>query len=321
MQARRPPGVKFSFPPDTTWYLSLEPLVEVSMWEAWVTAVVQQRRTRVVLGTLNPEPRECGRIAERLRSAGVEVVTGVLEAECRQLQAAYFSYAQNGLPWVSVTYAQTLDGRIATRTRRSQWISSEYSLRFAHRLRSRHTCIMVGVGTVLADDPRLTVRLVSGPSPIRIVVDSCLRLPLTANVLTACERYPTIIATTDRAPDATVSEVEGRGAEVWRFEADANGRVPLPDLLRALGERRMLSVLVEGGAALVTALFHQALVQQVYIVQAPKILGRGIEAIGDLGYVEMHEALSLEHMRVRRLGPDLLLEGQLSKPHQVVRDV
>lgn len=318
MLAVRLPRLKFTFPPESTWYLSLEPLLDIPVWETWMEAMEQQRPTKVVLGALNPELHACGRVVERLRSAGVEVVTGVLDAECRQLQAAYFSYAQNGLPWVSVTFAQTLDGRIATRTRRSQWISSEYSLRFAHRLRSRHTCVMVGVGTVLADDPRLTVRLVSGPSPIRVVVDSRLRLPLTANVLNACDRFPTIIATTDCAPAAKASEVERCGAEVWRFRADTSGRVPLSDLLHALGKRRMLSVLVEGGSALLTALFYQALVQQVYIVQAPKILGRGIEAIGDLGNEEIHEALSLEHMRVRRLGPDLLLVGELTKPQQAV---
>ena len=314
MHTGRLPSLKLSFPPSATWYLNIEPPLDVTAWGAWVEAVGQQMGAKVVFGTLNPERRERGRVAECLRNAGVEVMTGVLEGECRQLQAAYFSYAESGLPWVSAAYAQTLDGRIATRTGRSQWISSEQSLRFAHRLRGRHSCVMVGVGTVLADNPRLTVRLVSGPNPIRVVVDSGLRIPPTANVLTACDRYPTIIATTERAPAAKVAELEGRGAEVWRLAADTAGRVPLASLLRAIGERGMLSVLVEGGAALLTALFHQALVQQVHIVLAPKLLGQGIEAIGDLGHQEIHEALSLEHMRVRRLGPDLLVEGQLTKP-------
>ncbi|MBI3329012.1 MAG: dihydrofolate reductase family protein, partial [Nitrospinae bacterium] len=200
MHAGRLPSPKLPFPSGATWYLNLEPLLDISVWDAWVEAVAQQICTKVVFGTLNPEPRGRGRVAERLRNAGVEVVTGVLEAECRQLQPAYFSYAESGYPWVTVAYAQTLDGRIATRTGRSQWISSEQSLRLAHRLRSRHSCVLVGVGTVLADDPRLTVRLVPGPSPVRVVADSRLRLPLTANVLDACERYPTIIATTEQAP-------------------------------------------------------------------------------------------------------------------------
>ncbi len=306
------------FPPAATWYLSLEPLLDIVTWGAWAEAVGRQMEAKVVFGTLNPERRERGRVAECLRNAGVEVVAGVLEAECRQLQAAYFSYAESGLPWVSAAYAQTLDGRIATRTGHSQWISSEQSLRFAHRLRGRHACVMVGVGTVLADNPRLTVRLASGRSPIRVVVDSRLRIPVTANVLTACDRYPTIIATTEHAPAAKAAELETRGAEVWRLTADKAGRVPLASLLRALGERGMLSVLVEGGAALLTALFDQALVQEVHIVLAPKLLGQGIEAIGDLGHQEIDEALPLEHMRVRRLGPDLLVEGQLTKPRQPV---
>lgn len=316
MHAGRPPNPKPPFPRGATWYLSLEPLLDIAAWESWVETVGQQRCAKVVFGTLNPERHGRGRVAERLRNAGVEVVTGVLEAECRQLQAEYFSYADSGLPWVSVAYAQTLDGRIATRTGRSQWISSEQALHLAHRLRSRHACVMVGVGTVLADDPRLTVRLVPGPSPVRVVVDSRLRLPLTANVLTACERFPTIIATTAQAPAAKISEVEARGAEVWQLTTDKAGRVSLPSLLRALGDHGMLSVLVEGGAGMLTTLFHEALVQQVHIVLAPKILGQGIEAIGDLGHQEIHEALPIEHMRVRRLGPDLLVEGRLSKSPQ-----
>lgn len=314
LHAERLSRAAFAFPTGATWYLTLEPRLDISAWQSWVVAVERQRSTKVVFGTLNPEPHRCGLVVERLRNAGVEVVTGLLGAECQQLQAVYFSYAESGLPWVSVAYAQTLDGRIATRTGRSQWISSEQSLRLAHRLRSRHTGVMVGVGTVLADDPQLTVRLVPGPSPIRVIVDSGLRLPLTANVLTACDRYPTIIATTERATAARVSAVERCGAEVWRLTADKVGRVPLPGLLRALAERGMLSILVEGGAGLLTALFHQALVQQVHVVLAPKILGQGIEAIGDLGFQEIHEALPLEHMRVRRLGPDLLVEGRLTKP-------
>jgi riboflavin-specific deaminase-like protein len=224
------------------------------------------------------------------------------------------NHSATGLPVVTVKLAQSLDGRIATATGDSQWISSQSSLRLAHRLRREHDAIMVGIGTVIRDDPRLTVRLVNGPSPLRIVVDSRLRLPLTARVLTEGAARQTLIATTEMAAPERERDLGRLGAEVLRLptRADIPG-VDLAELLRELWRRRIKSVLVEGGARIVTSLLAARLVDRFVIAMAPKIIGQGTEAIGDLGIIRLRDAITFSTFKTRRLGPDIIFDGQLNK--------
>ena len=179
-------------------------------------------------------------------------------------------------PFVTLSYAQTLDGRLATSTGSSQWISAPESLRFGHELRAKHDAIMVGVGTDCKDDPRLTVRLAEGRNPLRIVVDSVLRTPLTAAVLTKGAAPGTVLTVTDRAPAAKRDEVRALGATVLCLPTNTGGRVDLVALLAALDDRGVGSVLVEGGAGLITALLRARLVDRLVVCVAPKILGAGI---------------------------------------------
>jgi diaminohydroxyphosphoribosylaminopyrimidine deaminase / 5-amino-6-(5-phosphoribosylamino)uracil reductase len=216
-------------------------------------------------------------------------------------------------PAVTIHYAQTLDGRIATRQGQSQWISGEASLQLAHRLRASHAAVLVGVGTVVADNPRLTVRLVPGPSPLRIVVDSTLRLPLTANVLTD-RAARTIVATTDRAPEERMAEVRRLGAELLVVGQDAEGRVALEELLRRLEEQDVTSVLVEGGRSIITTVLYQRLVQRVIVCIAPKILGSGVEAVGELNARCLDDALTFTEASFTPLGEDLIFDGLLRPP-------
>jgi diaminohydroxyphosphoribosylaminopyrimidine deaminase / 5-amino-6-(5-phosphoribosylamino)uracil reductase len=197
----------------------------------------------------------------------------------------------SSLPLVTLGYAQTLDGRLATSTGSSKWISAPESLRFCHELRAKHDAIMVGAGTVCKDDPRLTVRLVAGQNPLRVVVDSTLRAPLAAAVLTEEAAPGTVLAVTDRAPAAKREKVRALGATVLCLPADGGGRVDLVALLAALHERGIGSVLVEGGAGLITALLRDRLVDRLAVCVAPKILGAGIEAVGDLGIRELARSL------------------------------
>ena len=216
------------------------------------------------------------------------------------------------LPFVTVKLAQSLDGRIATATGDSQWISSQSSLRLAHKLRREHDAIMVGVGTVIRDDPRLTVRLVNGRNPLRIIVDSRLRLPLTARVLAEEAARQTLVATTEVAEPERARELEHLGAEVLRLPTFASG-VDLAELLRELGRRQIESVLVEGGARIVTSLLAARLVDRFVIAIAPKIIGRGTEAIGNLGILNLQDAITFSTFKSRRLGPDIIFDGQLNK--------
>ncbi len=228
------------------------------------------------------------------------------------------------MPLVTVKIAQTLDGRIATSTGQSQWISGDSSLKLAHELRRDHRAIMVGIGTVLTDDPRLTVRLVEGIDPLRIVVDSRLRIPLTARVLSEDRAANTIVATAESAGPARVDQIRRLGAEVLRLplaadqtprrgSATPTARVELNALFAELDRREVQSVLVEGGASLITSLLKQRLVDRLVVVIAPKIIGAGIEWAGNLGVRDLTEAITFSSFETRRSGEDLVFDGQIRK--------
>jgi diaminohydroxyphosphoribosylaminopyrimidine deaminase / 5-amino-6-(5-phosphoribosylamino)uracil reductase len=217
-------------------------------------------------------------------------------------------------PTVTVSYAQTLDGRLAAANGSSRWISSPHSLRFAHALRAEHDVVAVGAGTACNDDPRLTVRLVSGEDPLRVVVDSSLRTPLSAAVLANGAAKGTVFAVTDRASDERCEEAESLGATVLRVPADATGRVDLGALLSELHTLGVRSVMVEGGAALITSFLCARLVDRLAVCIAPKILGSGIEAVGDLGICDLTDSLTLVDTSVTPYGVDLVLDSRLEYP-------
>lgn len=227
-------------------------------------------------------------------------------------------HPSGGPPFVTVKFAQSLDGRIATVTGDSQWISSQSSLRFAHKLRREHDAIMVGIGTVLRDDPRLTVRLVNGRNPLRIIVDSRLRLPLTARVLAQGAAHHTLIAATERAASERVRALERLGAEVLQLPTgNTETGVDLAELFAELGRRKISSVLVEGGARIVTSLLAARLVDRLVIAIAPKIIGQGTEAVGDLKIAHLRDAIVFSTFKTRRLGPDIIFDGLLKPEPRV----
>jgi riboflavin-specific deaminase-like protein len=211
-----------------------------------------------------------------------------------------------------VKLAQSLDGRIATSTGDSQWMSSPASLRYVHKLRSEHDAIMVGIGTVLADDPRLTVRLTKGRDPLRIVVDSKLRIPLTARVLADGAAVHTIVVASKSAGRIRAREIDSLGAEVLRLPVSRNRQgVDLKRLFEELGRRGVESVLVEGGRQIITSLLAARLVDRLLVIITPKIIGQGIDAIGDLGITRLDEAITFSSVHHRRVGQDLIFDGRL----------
>lgn len=222
----------------------------------------------------------------------------------------------NDRPHVTVHYAQTLDGRLATRGGDSRWVSSDASLRWAHQLRAECAAVMVGVGTVLADDPRLTVRLVAGANPTRVVLDSTLRLPLEATVLTD-KAAPTIILTTRRAARARIQALRRR-VTVLVLDPDDHGRVDIAVALQALASRGHHALLVEGGSAVITSLLRAGLVDRLTVCIAPKIVGAGVEAVGDLGIQRMAHALDFSQASFMPLGPDMVFDGRLSRQRQLI---
>lgn len=217
-------------------------------------------------------------------------------------------------PRVTISYAQTLDGQLATRGGSSQWISGPEALRYSHALRASHAAIMVGVGTLLADNPRLTVRLAAGRDPLRVVVDSRLRTPLTAAVLADGAARGTILAGAASASAERRAALALLGAEVLELPDGPEGGVDLAVLLAALATRGVQSVMVEGGARLINALLRARLADRMAITVAPKILGAGLAAVGDLGIERLADAYQLRDVRFTAAGVDMIVDGQLYYP-------
>jgi len=292
-----------------TFYITLEPCTHQGRTPPCVHALIRERPARVVIGSLDPNPRVSGRGVTALREQGIDTVVGVREEECRRLNEKFFKYMTTGLPFITLKYAQTLDGRIATTTGHSRWVSSLPARRYAHRLRSVHDAVLVGVGTVQQDDPELTVRLVRGKDPLRIVLDSRLRISPEAKILQGQDRVPTIVATSPQAPRNRLKSLKSIGIEALLVKETTEGGLSLPDLFRTLGKRGISSVLVEGGAAVITSVLRNRLADRLAVVVAPKIVGCGVEAVNDLGINSMDQALKFHLYRWRRLGPDLLFIG------------
>lgn len=216
-------------------------------------------------------------------------------------------------PFVTITYAQTLDGRTATSTGSSQWISGPESLAFTHQLRATHDAILVGSGTVLRDNPRLTVRLAAGHDPLRVIVDSRLRTPDSAAVLANGAASGTILAVGPHASAERIAAVEHQGAAVLSLP-EADGGLDLGALLWQLASRGIRSVMVEGGATIITTLLRQRMADRLAVTVAPKVLGRGLDGVGDLGITDLDFAIGLRDTSVTLYGRDIVIDGRVTYP-------
>ena len=293
-------------------YVTLEPCCHTGKTPPCVDAILQAHVGRVVVAMRDPNPRVDGGGLLRLESTGIEVTVGVCEAEARQLNEAFVKHVTTRRPFVTSKSAITLDGKIATRSGASRWITGEAARAAGHQLRHTNDAILVGIGTVLQDDPQLTTRLPGqrGANPLRIVVDSTLRLAPMAQVADAAQDRRTLIATTDQATDAKVRALQERDVEVIRLPACGDGRVNLDALCTVLGERGVASLLVEGGAVLTAALLKQRLIDKMVFFVAPKIIGGdGISVFGPCGVNTMEQSLSLRDLTSRQIGGDVMLEA------------
>lgn len=222
----------------------------------------------------------------------------------------------SGRPFVTIKVAISLDGRIATLTGDSQWISGPDSLKVAHQLRRDHDAVLVGIGTVLKDDPTLTVRLVEGRNPVRVVVDSLCRIPLNSKLLDNTVECKTLVASTEAAGPEALARVKQKGADVIILSRVAECDSPTPHidlaaLLDELASRRIHSVLVEGGAGIITSLLRARLVDRMVVAVAPKIIGKGIEAVGDLGIRRLADAITFSSVKTERVGNDTIFDCRL----------
>jgi diaminohydroxyphosphoribosylaminopyrimidine deaminase/5-amino-6-(5-phosphoribosylamino)uracil reductase len=290
--------------------VTLEPCTVHGRTPPCVDAVIAAHPRRVVVAMLDPNPLVSGRGVAALEAAGIAVEVGLGGKEAERLNRFYVTHTRTGMPFVTAKFAASLDGRIATRTGESQWISSGPSRAMAHQLRAQHDAVLVGVTTVLRDDPSLTARL-PGPArqPLRVVVDSTLRTPTTARLLQA-GGGKVLLATTSAAPRQRAIALEGVGAEILELPA-AGGRVDLRELFRVLGERQLISVLAEGGAEVLGSLRDHGLIDAVVAVLAARLIGgrAAPAAVGGEGAETLTDALALSDVSVEQLGGDLIVTG------------
>ncbi|MCK9230068.1 MAG: bifunctional diaminohydroxyphosphoribosylaminopyrimidine deaminase/5-amino-6-(5-phosphoribosylamino)uracil reductase RibD [Syntrophales bacterium] len=291
-------------------YVTLEPCSHFGKTPPCTDRLIEIQPARVIIGTRDPNPLVAGKGIAALEAAGIPTVTGVLEKECRRLNEVFFTFMERGTPFVTLKYAQTLDGRIAAISGDSRWISSPESRRFAHRLRSRHDVILVGAGTVLADDPELTVRLVRGRTPLRVVVDSMLTIPLESRILKDQDTARTIVLTSSRRDLRKQELFRGAGIETIVIEEEKEGLLDMKEAFRELGKRGLSSVLVEGGAGIITSCLRQGCADRVVVITAPRILGRGIDAVGDLGKTAVDQSVGLKIERIMRRDSDIIIDAR-----------
>jgi len=298
---------------DSTIYVTLEPCAHYGKTPPCVEHLIALKPARVVIGTRDPNPLVCGKSIKALKRYGIKTTVGVLEEECQKLNERFFKFIQSRLPFVTLKFAQTLDGRIATTQGDSKWISSLPSRRLAHKLRSIHDTVLVGVGTVLRDDPELTVRLIRGRNPVRICVDSRLRIPLGAKILKHQNKARTIIATSRKADSKKWKRLTDMGIEVMAVDEDIHHHIDLKKLMAALGKKEISSILIEGGAGVISTVLREQLADRAVVIIAPKIVGKGIEAVGDLGIRSMDNALQLTYRNKYTKGSDLIIDVTVEK--------
>ena len=298
-------------PAGSTLYVTLEPCCHHGRQPPCTDAILAAGISRVVVGSVDPNPLVAGKGLAILQEHGVQVETGVQKAACDALNRVFFHYIRTRRPYVILKYAMTLDGKTATRTGASRWITGEEARRQVHRDRDRYAAILVGVGTALADDPLLTCRAEGGHNPLRVVCDSSLRLPLASHLVRTAREVPTVVAAARPDPEKRAA-LEAAGCQVWELPGP-DGRVDLNALLDRLGEREIDSLLVEGGAAVAGAFLDAGLVQRVQAYIAPKLFGGAAapSPVAGLGAALPAEGLALRNLTVIRLGDDILLEGEV----------
>lgn len=298
-------------PRGATMYVTFEPCCHYGKQPPCTDAVIEAGIKRVVVGSGDPNPLVAGKGIKILREHGIEVEENILKKECDKLNEIFLHYISTGLPFVVMKYAMTADGKIATYTGKSKWITGEAAREYVHRQRHRYSGIMVGSGTVVADDPMLTCRISGGKNPIRIICDSRLITPLISKIVATAKEVKTIIATCCEDKDK-ISKYEKMGCNIL-YIPESNGHIDLYVLMKRLGEEKIDSILLEGGAMLNWSALKSGIVNKAQIYIAPKLFGGDTAKapIGGIGVEVPENAFRLKNTEMTRLGEDFLIEGEV----------
>jgi len=300
-----------------TLYVSLEPCCLHGRTPPCVERILRAKIARVVAACEDPNPAVSGKGFAALRAAGLDVDVGLLAQEASRLNEAFFKHVRTGRPFVTMKVAASLDGKIATRTGESRWITGESARRRVHQLRNEVDAVMVGIGTVLRDDPLLTTRLgiADQRDPIRVIVDNLARLPLRAKVVNRASTAPTVLAVSQMAARSRIEIIEREGVQVIVVE-NSPRRVSLERLMEALGKRGILSVMIEGGAEINASALREGVVDKVLVFLAPMLIGgkSAPTAVGGDGIETLSQALRLRDVHIEHFDDDVLIEGYIAKP-------
>ncbi|MGO8989320.1 MAG: bifunctional diaminohydroxyphosphoribosylaminopyrimidine deaminase/5-amino-6-(5-phosphoribosylamino)uracil reductase RibD [bacterium] len=296
-----------------TLYINLEPCTHYGKTPPCAPQVIEAGVKSVTIGVEDPNPLVKGKGIETLKKAGLSVRVGILEKECRKLNEAFCKYITAKEPFVILKVAATLDGKIATREGNSKWISGETSRRFVHKLRDQVDGVLVGIGTILGDDPLLTARIKGGRDPYRIVLDSQLKVPEEAKVF-GDSPTKVIIVATESAPKDKIERLGKRGVRILTLESKG-GRIDLKSCLSKLGEIGMVSLMVEGGNRVNGSFLDEGLIDKLLLFLSPKLIGdpHAPGIFGGRGVSKLQEAIPLKEIKARRIGEDILLEGYLEQ--------
>ena len=301
-----------------TLYVTLEPCAHHGKTSPCVERLIEAGIKRVVMATMDPNPETKSKGADKLRQAGIEVVTGVMAEEAGKLNAPFFKLMTVGLPYVTAKWAMSLDGKTATHTGDSQWISSQESREYAHKVRSQVDMMVVGIGTVLRDDPLLTCRHhEGGRNPKRLVMDTRARLPLDSQLVRTISESEVVVAATHHAPAERLDKLSKAGCRLMIVEGRGSKVDPV-ELMMLLGKEKITNILVEGGGILMASFFEEGLVDKVMAFISPKIIGGGEASMPVLGIGadKVEDALALKDVSTRVFGEDVLIEGIVPHTHK-----
>lgn len=293
-----------------TMYINLEPCSHHGKTPPCVDKIIEHKFKRVVIGTLDMNPLISGAGVKKLKSAGIEVKVGKLEKECVELNKFFFKYITKKTPYVTLKAAQTIDGKIADATGNSKWISSAASRRRVHSLRSKYDAVLVGAGTIKADNPRLTVRLTEGRNPKRVILDSNLELATNYKIFTNNDDANLILVTSKKSinRERRVKKLNDLGVKVLFVKQNENGMINLKAALVELAKNQIASVLVEGGSEIYTSFLRENLFDDIVLFISPTILGPGLPFVIDFGKSTIKNALKVKIVNVETIDEDLYVE-------------
>jgi diaminohydroxyphosphoribosylaminopyrimidine deaminase / 5-amino-6-(5-phosphoribosylamino)uracil reductase len=295
---------------DATLYINLEPCSHQGKTPPCVDKIIEKKFKRVVIGTLDMNPLVSGIGIKKLKAAGIEVRVGLLEKECVELNKFFFKYIIKKIPYVTLKAAQTIDGKIADNSGNSKWISSFASRRRVHSLRAKYDAVLIGVGTVQADDPNLTVRLTEGRNPKRIILDSNLQLSTNHKIFSGNNDKNLIVVASRKSISRIrrIKKLNSLGVVVLFTRENRDGKINLKSALHELAKHQIASVLVEGGSEIYTSFLRDNLFDNIILFISPKILGPGLSFVNDFGKANLKNVLKLKFVKVENIDDDLLVE-------------